>query len=361
MTRDLSIGCKGTDVAELQQKLKSLGYYNGTIDGDFGPVTDAAVRAYQASVGIYIDGVVGPITRGTLEGRAESQTVVEENVGDIIKSARQAIQAGNGSIEAARWSGHKWIISSDEIRSFQDLQITGSSDVEKSDDNDQGYFSYKGSNPTEITMTAILNAHAGNDVRSEVENFVMDSKKGINDYIYIGYKKLFATTMILTNASAKKIEVAPNMTWLSAQVSLTFKQGSSDGLGGIKDTSSSDSAGGSSSGGSSSGGGSSGGNGYSGGGGGGSYGSGSKKATVKQRGARTLDPDLMKTNPTIPNNWVGGTAGKSASDLIFTAQLKNGNNQVRGLQSSLNARSSSKTTTAKASSSGKRRMSGQQQ
>ena len=126
MTRNLSKGCKGPDVTELQQRLKSLGYYSGSIDGDFGPVTDAAVRAYQAAVGIYVDGIVGPITRGTMEGRAESQAAVAENVDDIIKSARISLQAGNGSIEVARWGGHKWIISSDEIRSFQDFQITNS-------------------------------------------------------------------------------------------------------------------------------------------------------------------------------------------------------------------------------------------
>ena len=338
MTRNLFKGCKGQDVTELQQRLKSLGYYSGTIDGDFGPVTDAAVRVYQAVVGVYVDGIVGPITRGTMESKAESKAIVEESVDDIIKSARQSIQAGNGSIEVARWSGHKWIVSSDEIRSFQDLQITGSSDVEKSDDNDQGYFSYKGSNPTEITMTAVLHAHAGSNVRTEVENFVMDSKRGINDYIYVGYKKLFATTMILTNASAKKIEIAPNMTWLSAEVSLTFKQGSSDGLGGIKDTSSSsDSSGGGSS-----------------GGGGGSYGSGSQKATVKKSGVRDIDPNIKPASANIPNNWFtkDGKKEASASNMIFNAKIKSGNASVKGLQQAQNISSSKKTTITKASTSG---------
>ena len=178
MTRDLSLGCQGSDVTTLQKNLRTLGYYSGTIDGDFGPMTDSAVRAYQRANGLYVDGVVGPITRASIQGKMQSrQEEPQVNAAELIKSARKALQAGNGSLEVARWSNHKWIISSHEIRSIRDIHITGSSDVEKSDDNDQGYYSYKGSNPTEVTMTAILNAHTGNDVRKEVESFIMDAKK----------------------------------------------------------------------------------------------------------------------------------------------------------------------------------------
>ena len=34
----------------------------GAIDGDFGPMTDAAVRAYQADRGVGVDGIVGDQT-----------------------------------------------------------------------------------------------------------------------------------------------------------------------------------------------------------------------------------------------------------------------------------------------------------
>lgn len=53
---------KGFDVFFLQVKLEDLGYSPGTIDGKFGPNTEAAVKKFQMAVGISADGVVGPIT-----------------------------------------------------------------------------------------------------------------------------------------------------------------------------------------------------------------------------------------------------------------------------------------------------------
>ncbi len=53
---------QGFDVYFLQERLKTLGYYNGALDGQFGPVTEAAVKALQTAAKISADGVVGPKT-----------------------------------------------------------------------------------------------------------------------------------------------------------------------------------------------------------------------------------------------------------------------------------------------------------
>ncbi|MBE9211694.1 peptidoglycan-binding protein [Plectonema cf. radiosum LEGE 06105] len=54
-------GMRGSQVVELQQKLSKLGFLK-SIDGDFGPVTTEAVKAFQKRNGLEPDGVVGGAT-----------------------------------------------------------------------------------------------------------------------------------------------------------------------------------------------------------------------------------------------------------------------------------------------------------
>jgi len=51
----------------LQTRLNELGYRDGAPDGRFGPVTDAAVRRFQADNGLTVDGFAGPVTHAALE------------------------------------------------------------------------------------------------------------------------------------------------------------------------------------------------------------------------------------------------------------------------------------------------------
>lgn len=57
----LKQGMTGTDVKVLQQKLMEWGYPLEA-DGKFGPLTVAAVKAFQASRGLKVDGIVGTQT-----------------------------------------------------------------------------------------------------------------------------------------------------------------------------------------------------------------------------------------------------------------------------------------------------------
>lgn len=61
----------GPAVEELQKKLAAAGFDPGPLDGQFGPKTLAAVRAFQAAKGCQVDGIVGPETRAALMGGAQ--------------------------------------------------------------------------------------------------------------------------------------------------------------------------------------------------------------------------------------------------------------------------------------------------
>lgn len=56
----------GPEVIRIQTALKERGPYHGPIDGDFGGGTLAAVKAFQQSQGLTVDGQVGPKTWAAL-------------------------------------------------------------------------------------------------------------------------------------------------------------------------------------------------------------------------------------------------------------------------------------------------------
>ena len=56
----------GPKVKGIQRRLKELGFHPGPIDGQFGPMTHAAVVAFQVARGLLADGEVGPRTARAL-------------------------------------------------------------------------------------------------------------------------------------------------------------------------------------------------------------------------------------------------------------------------------------------------------
>ena len=55
-------GSSGAVVTQIQTKLKSWGYYTGTVDGIYGSGTERAVRAFQQKNGLTVDGKAGDRT-----------------------------------------------------------------------------------------------------------------------------------------------------------------------------------------------------------------------------------------------------------------------------------------------------------
>ena len=56
------LGSTGSEVRNIQSRLKSWGYYSGSVDGIYGNVTMKAVMRFQANNGLTPDGIAGPKT-----------------------------------------------------------------------------------------------------------------------------------------------------------------------------------------------------------------------------------------------------------------------------------------------------------
>jgi len=91
----LKDGSEGSSVKKLQQKLKQLGYYTGSVDGKYGAGTEAAVSAFQRANKLTVDGKAGPTTQRLLYGgnAANADTSSTLETGDSGSRVRELQQA----------------------------------------------------------------------------------------------------------------------------------------------------------------------------------------------------------------------------------------------------------------------------
>lgn len=83
MFRTLQRGTQGQDVRQLQALLIQQGHLRGTADGAFGPITEAAVKRWQRSIGSTADGSIGPGSIVFLEGLPVRMTIAAM-VGQLV-------------------------------------------------------------------------------------------------------------------------------------------------------------------------------------------------------------------------------------------------------------------------------------
>ena len=79
-------GSTGSVVTKIQQKLYNWGYYSGSVDGVYGSKTTAAVKYFQRTNGLTVDGKCGPQTLSAL-GISVSDTS-QSTSGDVDLLAR---------------------------------------------------------------------------------------------------------------------------------------------------------------------------------------------------------------------------------------------------------------------------------
>ncbi len=101
---DFQRGSTGQGVRDLQNGLLALGYSTGSggADGNFGPDTEAAVRAFQSAAGVRVDGIAGYETLTAL-GAALAGDGAGDATGGNAPGNASPVSATQASIASPRW------------------------------------------------------------------------------------------------------------------------------------------------------------------------------------------------------------------------------------------------------------------
>lgn len=137
------------------------------------------------------------------------------------------------------WGERMFEVSPQAIRSFNDLQIKVSSDMDTVTTGGQQYMKWKNLKATEISLTVHLHSGLGYDVASEAYAWIGDAlTRDKKHYFYLNGGKLMPYPLALTDATISNIEINAAGIWTDADVALTMKQAalldgsSGDGGGG---------------------------------------------------------------------------------------------------------------------------------
>jgi peptidoglycan hydrolase-like protein with peptidoglycan-binding domain len=109
-------GSNGHPIKTLQDLLRARGH-GLLVDGAFGPQTEAAVKAFQASQGLAADGIVGPITWTALVVE-----VKQGSEGEAVKGVQEEFQFRNLSGDPSKGPQVDGIfgpITDSAVRGFQ--------------------------------------------------------------------------------------------------------------------------------------------------------------------------------------------------------------------------------------------------
>lgn len=78
----LQPGDQGEEVVALQEKLQTLGFFEGELDGDYGVKTETAVAKFQDSQNLDMDGIAGSITLQRLDDAIAQQEDQDNETAD---------------------------------------------------------------------------------------------------------------------------------------------------------------------------------------------------------------------------------------------------------------------------------------
>ncbi len=84
-------GDEGQEVMAIQKRLVELNYSIGTIDGEFGPATEAAVKSFQSDRGLEVDGIIGAATYKALMNKEIPPNRGNSAVRRVLRAAYSVI------------------------------------------------------------------------------------------------------------------------------------------------------------------------------------------------------------------------------------------------------------------------------
>ena len=90
----ISPGAKGDVVWRLQRALRRTPDLGITVDGVFGPQTEAAIKSFQEGAGLVIDGIVGPQTWNALPDGGPMPILSEGSSGAVVESLQRVLTNG---------------------------------------------------------------------------------------------------------------------------------------------------------------------------------------------------------------------------------------------------------------------------
>jgi len=86
LDRTLTVGSTGSDVKDVQQYLKNLGYLDSAVDGSYGNATKAAAKIFQANEGLYVDGEIGNASYKVMQQTSKKFTALKKGMsGNAVK------------------------------------------------------------------------------------------------------------------------------------------------------------------------------------------------------------------------------------------------------------------------------------
>lgn len=129
----LNIGERGPQVRRLQTKLARAGFYNGDLDGIYGPNTARAVRQFQGAAGLATDGIAGPNTLRAINKGGVSARSGQRRGG---RRQRRAQQTGGGS-QIGGGGGRL-----DEVLDALMMAESGGQNAHNPNSSASGYFQY---------------------------------------------------------------------------------------------------------------------------------------------------------------------------------------------------------------------------